>query len=155
MHSEQTHQRFRIMLHIHKLLGRGRRGEIPRRLQLESAAARSYLSQGNWLGYETSLFEIAASAIAGLEHHLKAMDAAGRGLRPSAWFPASHDEAPECPWRACACGCHGMEVPCLFMDADLAFRAEDLIEGLVSAILEDEAPAPEEERRGPRAAHAG
>jgi hypothetical protein len=84
MHSDLIHQRFRILLHILNRLGSPHPMEVPQDLGMEAAVARHGLPQGDWLGYETELFRIATTAIAGLESHLQATTS--RTLQEQCWW---------------------------------------------------------------------
>ena len=87
MHPDLIRQRFRILLHILNRLNSPRPMEVPRDLSMEAAVAQHGLPQGDWLGYETELFRIATTAIAGLECHLQATT------------PRTLDEQPWWSWE--------------------------------------------------------
>jgi hypothetical protein len=91
MHPDLIHQRFRILLHILNRLGSPRPMEVPKDLGMEAAVARLELPQGDWLGYETELFRIATTAIAGLEEHLHATTT--RALQEQSWWSWEWGEA--------------------------------------------------------------
>ena len=120
MTDARLNRRFRILLHLLQRLeapvplGRPR---PPR----EPAEALEILRKGDWLGYETMLYEAAATAVQDLERHL---DTLGQGLAPAR-------PAPEDPWMALDWG-QTMRLHALqdaLLDAFLASEAIGAMEG--------------------------
>ena len=116
MPDSRLNRRFRILLHLLQRLESPTPLGRPRPFR-EPAEALEVLRKSDWLGYETMLYEVAATAVQDLERHL---DILGQGL-PAA-LPAEED-----PWLA--------------LDWAQTVRLRALQDALLVAFLESEAVA--------------